>query len=169
MVSSNQQRGSMLLECLIGISIFSFGVLALMALQGNAMRHASSSSTRTTATQLIQRLDGEMRVNMDNLDDFQMTSCSGAKAGPAALWAEAVQASLSGAQCKVEIQANSAGSTPCSRRATISIAWPVARGANTGVKEGELAGSNQAISIADIKTISESNNPYETTHLLCGG
>ncbi|MFC7420283.1 hypothetical protein ACFQNF_10340 [Iodobacter arcticus] len=172
MSTLHSQRGSMLLECLVGISIFSFGVLALSALQANAMRHASSSSTRTTATQLIQRLDGEMRSNITNLSAFQIekTKCKDAapSSDAAKRWAQAVSANLSDATCSVAIQANDANSTPCSRRATVSISWPVHNGAKTAAATGENKGLNQAVTTIDIPTILETNDPLETRHLRCG-
>jgi type IV pilus assembly protein PilV len=170
------QRGSMLLECLVGISIFSFGVLAITALQGNAMRHASSSSSRTTATQLMQRLDGEMRSNVGNLDDFKMskanckTAKSTVKAGSAKKWASAVAENLGidDATCSVEIQGNNA-TTPCSRRAIVTISWPTARGAKSGVATGANQGLNEAVNISDIQTIlEETNDPLDQRALRCG-
>ncbi len=166
------QRGSMLLECLVGISIFSFGVLALTALQGNAMRHASSSASRTTATQLMQRLDGEMRSNVGNLDDFKMSkaNCADAvaNADSAELWAKAVSNNLNDAKCSVEIQDNNA-TTPCSRRAIVTISWPTARSAKSGVASGVNQGLNEAVNIADIQTILEVNkDPLDQRALRCG-
>jgi type IV pilus assembly protein PilV len=172
MAHFHSQRGSMLLECLVGISIFSFGVLALTALQGNAMRHASSSSSRTTATQLMQRLDGEMRSNVGNLDDFKMskTKCADAvaNADSAELWAKAVSNNLNDATCSVEIQDNNA-TTPCSRRAIVTISWPTARGAKSGVASGVNQGLNEAVNISDIQTIlEETKDPLDQRALRCG-
>ncbi|MDW5417907.1 hypothetical protein R6242_15170 [Iodobacter sp. CM08] len=173
MRSFSAQRGSMLLECLVGISIFSFGVLALSALQANAMRHSVSSSSRTTATQLIQRLDGQMRSHVSTLDSFAIarTACNTAspRSKDAKEWAAAVYDNLKeGAMCSVVIQANNADSTPCSRRATVSISWPAARGAKTGVSAGSNQGLNESTTIIDIPTILETNDPLETRHLRCG-
>jgi type IV pilus assembly protein PilV len=174
MAHFHSQRGSMLLECLVGISIFSFGVLALTALQGNAMRHASSSSSRTTATQLMQRLDGEMRSNVGNLDDFKMSKAKCAEAvanaDAAEKWAGAVAESLGkvDATCSVEIQDNNA-TTPCSRRAIVTISWPTARGAKSGVASGANQGLNEAVNISDIQTIlEETKDPLDQRALRCG-
>jgi type IV pilus assembly protein PilV len=166
------QQGSMLLECLVGISIFSFGILALSALQANVMRHSVNSGSRTTATQLTQRLDGEMRSNIQNLDGFSIdrTRCDAAKPSAAAAkqWASAVANSLPEAICTVAIQANDTTSTPCSRRAVISINWPTQRGAKSGVVTGTNKGMNESTTVLDIPTILETNDPLETRHLRCG-
>ena len=162
----------MLLECLVGISIFSFGILALSALQANAMRHSVNSSSRTTATQLTQRLDGEMRSNIQNLDGFAMdrTRCDAAKPSLAAAqqWASAVASSLPDAFCSVAIAANNATSTPCSRRAVVSISWPTQRGSKSGVMSGSNKGMNESSTVLDIPTVLETNDPLETRHLRCG-
>ncbi|NHQ85718.1 hypothetical protein HA050_06245 [Iodobacter sp. HSC-16F04] len=167
------QRGSMLLECLIGISIFSFGILAVSALQANAMRHSVSSSSRTTATQLIQRLDGEMRSQVSNLDNFAMarTECKSAAPGSdhAKKWASAVDKNLNNAICTVVVQKNvPATSTPCSRQVTISINWPTPNGAKTGVAAGKNEGMNEATTVIDIPTILETRDPLDTEHIRCG-
>ncbi|WP_293937574.1 hypothetical protein [Iodobacter sp.] len=169
MSTFSAQRGSMLLECLVGISIFSFGVLAIMALQGNAMRHVSNSSSRTAATQLIQRLDGEMRVGVADLDDFKLSrvKCANVDKGSASkLWASAVAANLDDSSCAVSIEANS--NTPCSRRALISISWPAQRNSKSTKIAGANQSLNEAISIADIQTIRETNDTHDTSHLRCG-
>ncbi|MDW5417901.1 hypothetical protein R6242_15140 [Iodobacter sp. CM08] len=158
-----KQRGSMLLEAMVGITIFSFGVLSVLALQGNAMRHVSSTSARTSAMQLIQRVDGLMRVNprTANLDSFQMTTCTSASASSdAGKWSRAVAAHLPGATCSVVIDADTpAGrSIRCFRRATVTITWPVRHGEVTGVTGTSV---NTAINVADIQTV-WSNTPNGT-------
>jgi type IV pilus assembly protein PilV len=157
----HKQGGSMLLEAMVGITIFSFGVLSILALQGNTMRHVSSTSARTSAMQLIQRVDGLMRVNprTANLDSFQMTTCTSASATTdAGKWSRAVAAQLPGATCSVVIDADTpAGrSIRCFRRAVVTITWPVRNGEVTGVTGTT---NNTAINVADIQTVwSDTNN-----------
>ncbi|AMC33191.1 type IV pilus modification PilV family protein [Janthinobacterium sp. B9-8] len=156
-----KQGGSMLLEAMVGITIFSFGVLSILALQGNAMRHVSSTSTRTSAMQLIQRVDGLMRVNprTANLDSFRMTTCTSAAATSAAgIWSRAVAAQLPGAICSIAIDNdNAAGRTiRCFRRAIVTITWPVRRGEVTGANGlADASGGqlNRATNVADIQTV----------------
>ncbi|MCX7208702.1 MAG: hypothetical protein NT086_22525 [Proteobacteria bacterium] len=150
-----KQGGSMLLEAMLGITIFSFGVLSILALQGNAMRHVSSTSARTSAMQLIQRVDGLMRVNprTANLDSFQMTTCTSASAtSDAGRWSRAVAAQLPGAICNVVIDADTAAgrSIRCFRRAVVTITWPVRNGEVTGVSGTT---NNTATNVADIQTV----------------
>ncbi|AZN36773.1 type IV pilus modification PilV family protein [Iodobacter ciconiae] len=156
-----KQRGSMLLEAMVGITIFSFGVLSILALQGNAMRHVSSTSSRTSAMQLIQRIDGLMRVNprTANLDSFRMSSCTSATATSAAgIWSRAVAAQLPGATCTVTIDNdNAAGRTiRCFRRAVVTISWPVRRGELTGTSgltDSNGGQMNIATNVSDIQTV----------------
>jgi len=159
--SRTNQGGSMLLEAMVGITIFSFGVLSILALQGNAMRHVSSTSSRTSAMQLMQRIDGLMRVNprTANLDSFRMTSCTSAAAtSTAGIWSRAVAAQLPGATCTIAIDNdNAAGRTiRCFRRATVTISWPVRRGDLTGangVTDSSGGQMNVATNVADIQTV----------------
>jgi type IV pilus assembly protein PilV len=157
----SKQTGSMLLEAMVGITIFSFGVLSILALQGNAMRQVSSTSAKTTAMQMIQRVDGLMRVNSRtaNLDAFRMTTCTSAGATTAAgIWSRAVAAQLPGATCSVVIDDDTpaARTIRCFRRATITLTWPVRRGDTTGasgVTDSSGGQLNVATSVSDIQTV----------------
>jgi type IV pilus assembly protein PilV len=157
----SKQRGSMLLESMVGITVFSFGVLSILALQGNAMRHVSSSTTRTSAMQLIQRVDGLMRVNprTANLDSFRMSTCTSAAATTAAgIWSRAVAAQLPGATCTIAIDNDTpaARTIRCFRRAVVTISWPVRHGDQTGasgVTDSSGGQLNVVTNTSDIQTV----------------
>lgn len=55
-----KQRGVMLLEALIAILIFSFGILAIVGLQAVAIKNAGDAKYRTDASQLANQLIGQM-------------------------------------------------------------------------------------------------------------
>ncbi len=55
-----QQRGSFMLEALIGILIFSFGVLGLVGLQAQSMRHVSDAQYRGEAVYFANSLIARM-------------------------------------------------------------------------------------------------------------
>ncbi|MBB5019802.1 type IV pilus assembly protein PilV [Chitinivorax tropicus] len=54
------QHGAMLLEGLIAILIFSFGLLAIVGLQGQAVRDVSDARGRIDATYVMNRIVGEL-------------------------------------------------------------------------------------------------------------
>ena len=58
----NSQRGSVLLEALIGVLIFSVGVLALIAMQARAIQLSSDASYRNDAMFLANQVISEMWV-----------------------------------------------------------------------------------------------------------
>jgi type IV pilus assembly protein PilV len=64
------QSGVMLLEALIGILIFSLGVLALIGMQAIAVRTATDSRERAEASNFASQLVGEMWVNRANIANY---------------------------------------------------------------------------------------------------
>jgi len=87
------QSGVMLLEALIGILIFSLGILAMVGLQTMSVRLASDSRERAEASNLASQLVGQMWLNRAALATYQY---SGSGTAPAALttWIAQVNASL---------------------------------------------------------------------------
>lgn len=61
------ERGSVLLEALIAILIFSFGILAIVGLQGNAMRISTDAKMRIDASNIANQRIGEMWTDTTNL------------------------------------------------------------------------------------------------------
>jgi type IV pilus assembly protein PilV len=59
-IGSKFQRGSMLLEALIGILIFSLGVLAIVGMQAASIKNSSESKYRSDANLLANQLIGQM-------------------------------------------------------------------------------------------------------------
>jgi type IV pilus assembly protein PilV len=58
--TDKSQAGVMLLEALIGILIFSLGILSLVALQATSIQLTSDAKYRTDASLLANRLIGQM-------------------------------------------------------------------------------------------------------------
>lgn len=54
--SAHAQQGMALLEVLISILIFSFGILSVVAMQANMVKHTSGTEYRTEASMVAQRL-----------------------------------------------------------------------------------------------------------------
>lgn len=54
------QRGVMLLEALIGVALFSIGILAVIAMQAAAVREVGQSKMRADASYLADRVIGDL-------------------------------------------------------------------------------------------------------------
>ena len=65
-----RERGVMLIEALIGILIFSIGILALMGLQAQAIRNTIEAKYRNEAAYLANQLIGQMWVDRPNLTTY---------------------------------------------------------------------------------------------------
>ncbi|NIO40779.1 MAG: pilus assembly protein PilV [Burkholderiales bacterium] len=86
----------MLLEALIGILIFSLGILALVGMQATAVRASADARDRTEASNLTSEIVGEMWLDRANLANY---AYDGSGTPPAALvnWVTDVENSLPGA------------------------------------------------------------------------
>lgn len=86
----------MLLEALIGILIFSLGILALVGMQATALRATTDARDRTEASNLATELVGELWLDRANLVNYVY---DGSGTPPAALvnWVNDVEAMLPGA------------------------------------------------------------------------
>ena len=60
---SLNQKGSVLLEALIAILIFSFGILAISGLQGAMMKNTTDATFRSEASYVVQQELGKILVN----------------------------------------------------------------------------------------------------------
>lgn len=94
--TSKLQSGVMLLEALIGILIFSLGILALVGMQATAVRATTDARDRTEASNLASQLVGQMWLDRANLVNYVY---DGGGSPPAALvnWVNQVENSLPGA------------------------------------------------------------------------
>lgn len=61
--SVRRQHGALLLEALIGILIFSIGILALVAMQATAISQVTDARYRTEAAYLADRFIGNLWAN----------------------------------------------------------------------------------------------------------
>jgi type IV pilus assembly protein PilV len=65
--SKYNQKGSMLLEVLIAILIFSFGILAIVGLQAVSIKNGSQAKYRTAASFLANEMIGQMWADRANI------------------------------------------------------------------------------------------------------
>ena len=118
------QSGVMLLEALIGILIFSLGILAMVGMQTMGIRMATDSRDRAEAANLASQLIGEMWVNRAALASYDY---AGSGTAPAALtnWITQVNASLPNAATNPPIVAT--GVSPFGASAgsqtTVTLRW----------------------------------------------
>jgi type IV pilus assembly protein PilV len=87
------QAGVMLIEALIGMLIFSIGILALMGMQAVAMRNTVDSKYRTEASYLANEVIGQMWTDRGNLVSYTTPLQCPLKVECAA-WFARVQATL---------------------------------------------------------------------------
>jgi type IV pilus assembly protein PilV len=71
-----KQGGVALLEALVAILIFSFGVLSLVGLQASMTRAQSSSKFRADATYLAAELVGIMWSDIPNVNQYTTAGCA---------------------------------------------------------------------------------------------
>ena len=96
MRTNRHQAGVMLIEALIGILIFSIGILALLGMQGAAIKNTTDAKYRSEAALLASQIVGQMWVDIKQLDSYKTTG------GPAVYpardnWVNAVATTLPGA------------------------------------------------------------------------
>lgn len=118
MKSRTGQRGATLLEALIGILIFSVGILALVGMQALAIRHMADARYRSEASFLANEVIGSMWVNKGNLATYAF---SGTGAPPAAIdkWVASIQSTLPG----VSAGANLPIVDVAGNRVTVTVRW----------------------------------------------
>ena len=116
MKSSANQSGVMLLEVLVGILIFSIGILALLGMQATAMRATIDAKYRSEAAFFANEIIGTMWVDRTNLALYQTPgSCPG---GRHCAWMTRVQTLLPNA---------TGGNAPTivinGQQATVTVRW----------------------------------------------
>ena len=119
-VKQSRQEGSILLEALISILIFSMGILAIVGLQGTAIKTVSDSQYRLEASFLANRVVSEMWTNVANINAYALP---GGGATGLDIWLAEVQSRLPGATAgnapTIAIAANPLGGFT----ATVAIRW----------------------------------------------
>jgi type IV pilus assembly protein PilV len=65
-----QQRGALLIEALVSMTILAVGVLGLVGLWSQMVKHTTESKYRMAATYLVNQLLGRMWVDLPNLASY---------------------------------------------------------------------------------------------------
>ena len=116
--SNAGQRGATLLEALIGILIFSIGIVALVGMQALAIKHMSDAKYRSDAAFFANEIVGQMWVNRGSLGSYAF---SGSGAPPAAIdgWVTSIRNGLPG----VTPAANLPIITVVGTTVTVTVRW----------------------------------------------
>lgn len=80
----SSQRGVFLIEALIGILIFAIGVLAMIALQAKAIEIQTDTQYRVEASNLADRMLGEITLNVNRSGTSQAAQAANIQASLAA-------------------------------------------------------------------------------------
>jgi type IV pilus assembly protein PilV len=126
------EQGVMLLEALIGILIFSIGILAMLGMQATAMRATIDSKYRSEAGFLANEIIGRMWADRANLASYDTASAS-CPGDPVCDWvtrvqnllpratgAEAPTVEISGQQVTVTVRWKRPGETTPSNHSTVT-------------------------------------------------
>jgi type IV pilus assembly protein PilV len=92
-------EGMMLLEALLGILLFSIGILGLVALQGVSIKNATEARYRSEAAYLASQIVGRMWTDRANLANYALTTgtiCTTASTTALQQWLCQVEATLPG-------------------------------------------------------------------------
>ena len=122
--NSSGQAGSMLLESLIAILIFSMGILAIVGMQGSAIRATSDAKYRSDASMLANNLIGQMWVSDRTAATLQTNfqGGNGTDGGAYTAWYSGVQTTLPGAGANPpSVTVSTAGAT--AGQVSITINW----------------------------------------------
>ena len=121
-----KQAGSMLLEALISILLFSIGILAIVGLQAASIKMVGDAKYRSDASLLANQLVGQMWAS-DRTPATLQTNFSSNPAGPLYTdWVNSVSTSLPGVtgnEPVVTIAASSFPTTAPSSVVTVTIYW----------------------------------------------
>lgn len=111
-----KERGSVLLEALIAILIFSLGVLGVAGLQATSIKDSADAKYRAEAAFLANQLVSQMMVDQKNIASYAGEDGE----GPAfkQKWFEQAQQLLPNAGATVQVNENA-----CAAVVTVTLGW----------------------------------------------
>jgi len=127
------QRGATLLEAMVGILIFSLGILALVGMQALAIKQVTDAKYRADASFLANQIIGEMWVKRSSPTFLIDHDYDGNGSPPAGLvnWVSSVQNSLPGISAGSNQPTVTVAGTPTNWTVTVRVFWqPPAATAN---------------------------------------
>lgn len=121
----SRQGGAALIEALIGILIFAFGIIGLVGLQVAMARAQGAAKVRADAANLASAVIGTMWADRPNLEEYNTAKCK--DHDPCKDWTSKVAASLPAATTQLTV-------TPATGLVDLTITWSTpAEGTHTYV------------------------------------
>lgn len=129
-IDIRRQAGVVLIEALLGILIFSIGILALIGMQSVAVKNTSDARYRTEAAFLANSIISQIRLDMTNVALYDDASVG--VHPPRTTWRQQVEALLPGVNLATTQRVPSitvapgptfAGDTDPSSRVTVIVLW----------------------------------------------
>lgn len=109
--------GVVLIEVMIALLIFMFGILGLVGLQASMTRATSDSKARADATYLASEMVGRLWSDMSNLSSYDSSKCT--STASCKEWQSKVAASLPNGVGSVGVTVGASGDAA----ATITVSW----------------------------------------------
>lgn len=120
-MKKNHQSGAAMLEALISMLIFAFGVLGLFGMQSVALKNMSQSNYRATAVYMASQLIGSAQGDIGNSLDYQYTpGTPNPKVEP---WIKEVTDALPNASAVVTVVEATPTTIPKSSTMTVTVSW----------------------------------------------
>jgi type IV pilus assembly protein PilV len=119
--TAKSQSGVVLIEALLGVLIFSIGILALVGMQASAVRNTTDARYRSEAAFLANKIIGRMWVDIPNLASYD--DDSGSTNANRASWRTQVAAALPGIDLTNSILVPSIQIDGTTREVTVVIQW----------------------------------------------
>lgn len=116
----SSQQGSVVLEALISILLFSIGILAIVGLQAVSIKNVTAAKYRSDASLLVNQVIGQMWVG-DKTNAALVANFSSPSGASYATWANAVAQALPGVS---GVPANAPTiAIDASNNATVTVFW----------------------------------------------
>ena len=129
-IDMNRQAGVVLIEALLGILIFSIGILALIGMQSVAVKNTTDARYRTEAAYLANNILSQIRLDMVNVNQY--TDGNVGNYAPRTAWRNQVEALLPGISVASAQRVPSilvapgptyGGDTDPSSQVTVTLTW----------------------------------------------
>ncbi len=129
-IDMRKQAGVVLIEALLGILIFSIGILALIGMQSVAVKNTTDARYRTEAAYLGNGILGQIRLDMANVNQYADSNV--ATYAPRSTWRSQVEALLPGVNIASTQRVPSivlaagptyAGDTDAPSQVTVTLTW----------------------------------------------
>jgi type IV pilus assembly protein PilV len=120
MAPRRDQSGVMLIEALVGILIFSIGILAMIGMQATAIRNTTDARYRSEAGFLANQIIGTMWTDRANLSSYDT---SGASYTPRDSWRTTVETNLPGINVSTDTLAPTITVNSATGQVTVTIQW----------------------------------------------